>query len=112
MPVVDDAENLMKLRAVHSFIVAHKTQFAKLPSSLGEIERNLKDIDDEGAFRCAKFYRSPENNKFEEWLMATQNSKGYLVTSRFYTWEGRHLIYVLFDNGTARRMLVMDFEKQ
>ena len=89
MPVVDDAENLMKLRAIHSFIVAHKTQFAKLPSSLGEIA-----------------------SKFEEWLMATQNSKGYLVTSRFYTWEGRHLIYVLFDDGTVRRMLVKDFEKQ
>ena len=102
----------MKLRAIHSFIVAHKTQFAKLPSSLGEIASHLKDIDDEGAFRRAKFYRSPEKNKSEEWQMATQNSKGYLVTSRFYTWEGRRLIYVLFDDGTVRRMLVKDFEKQ
>jgi hypothetical protein len=110
--VVDEDENLMKLRALHSFVLSHKARLGRLPSSLEEMQKHLHHRDDEGAFYKAQFYENPENNKFEEWLVSPPNTKGYLIMSRVFEFPdtGTRLIYVLFKDGTARRLLAQDVE--
>ncbi len=106
--VVDEAMNLVKLRAMFTFIQCYIDSYGAAPKSIDELSKSIKNPSEREVFYLASFYQNPEIGGFHKWVIPSEGSKNILLVSTPFKINSSKYLYVLNRDGSALRMLMDD----